>query len=56
MGCHSARYGTMERMRSGMRLATQSFSAGHMMLMIRVYDEAGNVAETHEHADPFKER
>jgi hypothetical protein len=23
--------------------------------VIRVYDEAGNVIETHEHADDFKE-
>jgi hypothetical protein len=24
--------------------------------VIRVYDETGNVIETHEHADNFKER
>jgi len=26
-----------------------------MMLLIRVYDEAGNVIETHEHAGDFQE-
>jgi hypothetical protein len=26
-----------------------------MMPLIRVYDEAGNVIETHEHAGQFKE-
>jgi len=26
-----------------------------MMAVIRVYDEAGNVIETREHADDFKE-
>jgi hypothetical protein len=34
----------------------QSIAAAHMMLVIRVYDEAGNVIETHEHAGHFKER
>ena len=28
----------------------KSFAAGHMMSVIRVYDAAGNVIETHEHA------
>jgi hypothetical protein len=37
-----------------MQSATQSFSAAHIAV-IRVYDEAGNVIETHEHAG-FKER
>jgi hypothetical protein len=35
--------------------ATQSFTAVHMMLVIRVYDESGNVIETQEHAGEFKE-
>ncbi len=31
------------------------FSAAHMDAGIRVYDEAGNVIETHEHIGDFKE-
>jgi hypothetical protein len=38
-----------------MQSATQSFSAAHMNAVIRVYDEAGNVIETREHAGDFKE-
>jgi len=38
-----------------MQLTTQSFAAAHMMLVIRVYEEAGNVIQTHEHAGDFKE-
>ncbi len=34
---------------------TPNSSADHMMAVIRVYDEAGNVSETHEHAGDFKE-
>jgi hypothetical protein len=34
---------------------TRSFAADHIMLGIRVYDAAGNVTETHEHAGDFKE-
>jgi hypothetical protein len=33
----------------------QSFTAGHAMRFIRVYDEAGKVIETHEHSGQFKE-
>jgi hypothetical protein len=35
-----------------MPLTTPSFAAAHAV--IRVYDEAGNVIETHEHAGDFK--
>jgi hypothetical protein len=38
-----------------MRSATPSFAAGHKDAVIRVYDDAGNVIETHEHAGQFKE-
>jgi hypothetical protein len=34
--------------------ASQFFSRSHDAV-IRVYDEAGNVIETHEHAGAFKE-
>jgi hypothetical protein len=31
------------------------FAAAHSDALIRVYDEAGNVIETHEHVGEFKE-
>jgi hypothetical protein len=34
---------------------TRSSTTVHMMAVIRVYDEAGNVIETHEHTGDFKE-
>jgi hypothetical protein len=43
------------RTQSATQLASPSFAAGHMMRSFRVYDEAGNVIETHEHAGEFKE-
>jgi hypothetical protein len=33
----------------------RSILAAHMIAVIRVYDEAGNVIETHEHKGDFKE-
>jgi hypothetical protein len=38
-----------------MQSTTQSFTAVYNGAVIRVYDEAGNVIETHEHAGDFKE-
>ena len=32
-----------------------AFILAHMMLVIRVYDDAGDVIETHEHKGDFKE-
>jgi hypothetical protein len=32
-----------------------SFSVAHNDAVIRVYDDAGNVIETHEHKGDFKE-
>jgi hypothetical protein len=40
---------------SATQSTTRSFSADHMIAVIRVYDAAGNVIETHEHAGEFKE-
>ena len=40
-------------MLSPTQLDTCSISAGR--IVIRVYDEAGHVIETHEHAGDFKE-
>ena len=34
---------------------TRCAAADHMNAAIHVYDEAGNVIETHEHAGEFKE-
>jgi hypothetical protein len=34
---------------------TRSISAAHMMAVIRVYNNAGNLTETHEHTGEFKE-
>jgi hypothetical protein len=33
----------------------RSFTVAHITAVIRVYDEAGNVIETHEHAGDLKE-
>jgi hypothetical protein len=40
---------------SAMQPATQGFSAVHTMPVIRVYDAAGNVIETHQQAGDFNE-
>jgi hypothetical protein len=42
--------GQMQSEMVGYAIAQRSHDA-----VIRVYDEAGNVIETHEHADDFKE-
>jgi len=46
--------GRSSPMRSAMQSATQRFSAAHSCV-IRVYDSAGNVIETHERTGDFKE-
>jgi hypothetical protein len=38
-----------------MQSATRDFFSRSHDAVIRVYDEAGNVIETHEHAGEFKE-
>jgi len=53
MGCHSVACGTASRMQSAIGYA-KFYSRSHDAV-IRVYDEAGNVIETHEHAGDFKE-
>ena len=40
---------------SAMRLTTRNFFSRSHDSVIRVYDEAGNVIETHEHTGDFKE-
>jgi hypothetical protein len=43
------------QMQSGTQSAMQSFRSRSHRAVIRVYDEAGNVIETHEHKGEFKE-
>jgi len=38
-----------------MQPSTPSFAVDHMRAVIRVYDEAGNVIQTHEQKVSFKE-
>ena len=52
MFCHSADCGTPSRMNAVS--CAKFFSRSHDGL-IRVYDDAGNVIQTHEHAGEFKE-
>jgi hypothetical protein len=52
MRCHSVAYGTPNRMTQS---GTQKFYSRSHDAVIRVYDEAGNVIETHEHTGDFKE-
>jgi hypothetical protein len=42
-------------MQSAMQLATQRFYSRSHDAVIHVYDEAGNLIETHEHTGDFKE-
>jgi hypothetical protein len=51
MRCHSGSYGTPKRM---MALITRSFQP-ITYSVIRVYDDPGNVIETHEHTGEYKE-
>ena len=51
---HSVGSGTASRMRLAMQPDTRSIAVAHDAV-IRVYDEAVSVIETHEHAGEFKE-
>ena len=42
-------------MASQMQSATPSFTAASHDAVIRIYDSAGNVIETHEHTGEFRE-
>jgi hypothetical protein len=54
MGCRSVGCGMTGRTQSATRLDTQHRNRSHDAV-IRVYDEAGNVIEAHEHIGDFKE-
>jgi hypothetical protein len=51
MRCHSVGCGTSK---SRAQLATRRFRSRSHDAVIRAYDDAGNVIETHEHAGDFK--
>jgi hypothetical protein len=53
MRCHSVACGTASQMRSAIDYA--KFYSRSRDAVIRVYDDAGNVIETHEQAGDFKE-
>jgi hypothetical protein len=54
MWCRLVRFGMPSRTRFANASYANFYSCSHYAL-IRVYDEAGNVIETHEHAGDFKE-
>jgi hypothetical protein len=47
--------GTVNQLQSRTQSATANFYSRSHDAVIRVYDEAGNVIETHEQKDEFKE-
>ena len=54
-GCHSVGSGMANQTRSATQSSTQIIAVDYVRAVIRVYDVAGNVIETHEHAGEFKE-
>jgi hypothetical protein len=55
MRCHSVGCGTLGQTQPRMLLITPKHYSRSHDAVIRVYDEAGNVIETHEHKGDFKE-
>jgi hypothetical protein len=55
MRCHSVGCGMMGRTQPRTLSNTQSFAADSHDAVIPVYDEAGNVIETHEHTGDSEE-
>jgi hypothetical protein len=53
MSCHSVGSGMTAQMQRAMQSGTPAGTAAHNDAVIRVYDSAGNVIETHEHAGDF---
>ena len=54
MRCHSAGCGTTARRPSANAIGYAKFRSRSRDAVIRVYDEAGNVIEMHEHKGEFK--
>jgi hypothetical protein len=55
MHCRSAGCGTASQMQSAMQLTMRNFRSRSRRAVILVYDDAGNVIETHEHFGDFKD-
>jgi hypothetical protein len=55
MHCHSVGCGMPGKTRSTMRIGYAKHRSRSHDALIRVYDEAGNVIETHEHTGEFRE-
>ena len=55
MHCHLAGCGTASQTQSALPVDYAKFFSRSHDAVIRVYDEAGYVIETHEHAGDFKE-
>jgi hypothetical protein len=55
MRCHSVGCGTQEPKAASNAISYAKFRSRSHPAVIRVYDEAGNVRETHEHKGDFKE-
>jgi hypothetical protein len=55
MRCHSVGCGTGEPDAISNAIGYAKFYSRSHDAVIRVYDEAGNVIDTHEHAGDFKE-
>ena len=51
----SAACGTASQTHSATQSATRSIAAGHMMALIRIYDDRGNLIEMHAHRGDFRE-
>jgi hypothetical protein len=54
-GCKATNDSVWTPLISGIRITEREFYSRSHDAVIRVYDEAGNVIETHEHAGDFKE-
>ena len=55
MRCHSGGSGTLSQTQSSNAIDYTKFYSRSHEAVIRVYDEAGNVIETHEQAGDFKD-
>jgi hypothetical protein len=55
MRCRLVAFGTANRMQSRNAISHAKFYSRSHHAVMRVYDAAGNVIDTHEHAGEFKE-
>jgi hypothetical protein len=54
MRCHSVTCGMASQTPPRTPSATRNTAAAHHEAVIRVYDQSGNVIETHEHRERFQ--